>query len=172
MFLLSEIVAMIITALAMGYMFKGILPETGDEKKDFTRSTFIGGAAIILHELAHKFVATYFGGVAVYNANLPGLGLGVLLRYMNFPIFVVPAYVSIRGGLSGLAFSLTALAGPLTNLALFGVARLLVDKHLLETPDQFMMAHVFAKINLWLFIFNILPIPGFDGFQAITSLLR
>jgi len=172
MFSVFEIIAMLVTALAIGYMFKGILPETGDDKKDFIKSSVVGGAAIILHELGHKFTALYFGATAVYNANLAGLAFGVILRYMNFPIFVVPAYVSISGNIPGIAFSLVALAGPLTNLSLFLISKVLVDRHLLKTPDQFMTAHVFGKINFWLFLFNIMPIPGFDGFQAISGLLR
>jgi Zn-dependent protease len=29
-----------------------------------------------------------------------------------------------------------------------------------------------ARINLFLFIFNILPIPGFDGFQVLRFLIQ
>ncbi len=172
MFFISEIFAMIVTGLAIGYMFQGILPGTGNRREDFIRSAIIGGAAIILHELGHKFVAMYFGATAVYNANYFGLAMGVALRYMNFPIFMVPAYVSISGNVPGLAFSLIALAGPLVNLSLYLVSRVLVDKHLLNTPDQFMMVHMFGKINFWLFLFNMIPIPGFDGFQVLAGLFR
>jgi Zn-dependent protease len=29
-----------------------------------------------------------------------------------------------------------------------------------------------SKINMFLFIFNMIPIPGFDGFQIISNIIR
>lgn len=80
-------------------------------------------------------------------------------------------------------FMLISLAGPCANLLLGIVMSLLLsilNCILTLHPDLFgnrvfMAAHgVFMwamLMNILLFVFNMLPIPGFDGYHALTSFL-
>jgi len=166
MFTLFEVFEIIITIIAAGYI---LLPLAKGKLKE---SFIFAGLSIVLHELAHKFVAMSSGFSAVFHANYSGLGFGILLRFFGAPLFFVPAYVSVSGGGSVIGFIFTALAGPLTNLAIFGVCSLLLAKfnHKEWVQDHAPFIATLRMINMWLAIINILPIPGTDGFNALTSL--
>ena len=133
--------------------------------------------AIILHELAHKFVAIGFGLDAVFMAfyrNSFTLFLGFLTIISKFTgmgfMFFVPGFVSISGNGSHLQFALTALAGPLVNLALWLSSSYLLKKK--KCNKYYMPLILTKKINMFLFIFNILPIPGFDGYKIFSELTK
>jgi Zn-dependent protease len=132
----------------------------------------MAGVSIVLHELGHKFVAMASGFNAVYHANYSGLALGIILRFFSLPLFFVPAYVSISGSGSVIGYFFTALAGPLTNLSIYGICTLLLTKF---SGKEFVIENArfinsLRLINMWLGIFNLLPIPGTDGFNALVSL--
>jgi len=176
---ITEIVEIAVTILAVGYIFSGFLKkpryefELDYDKRffdweDIKYSALITAPAVIFHELAHKFVALSFGYQAVYHASYFGLALGAFLRMMSSSfIFFIPGYVSILGNGSPGTFGLVALAGPLTNLALFGLAHYALEKDLF--PKYGRILFLTKKINMWLFIFNMLPIPGFDGFKVYSG---
>ena len=182
LFVLQEIIDMVLMSLIVGYLFMGFIPRPREENYDplkayahpdrghFLFAIQAVAPAIILHELAHKFVALSFGLEAVFQAAYFFLGVGLLLKLLNFGfIFFVPAYVSITGNATALQFSMTALAGPLTNGLLWLVAAgLLRSKKVKKSWAQFLA--LTARINMFLFIFNLLPIPGFDGWQVYRGL--
>ena len=94
--------------------------------------------------------------------------LAIILVLVNFPIlFLVGGYVS-HTALPPLESALVALAGPLTNLILWAIFFSLIklDKIKKYRREIYLM----AKINLFLFIFNMLPIPGFDGYHFFRAL--
>jgi Zn-dependent protease len=68
---------------------------------------------------------------------------------------------------------LVAAAGPLANLALAGVAIVMMKK-LVNPWDAGLVSFEFfylaARINLVLFLFNLVPIPPLDGFQFFSEL--
>jgi Zn-dependent protease len=87
----------------------------------------------------------------------------------------VPAYVSIAGaGLTPLNHSAVAFAGPAVNLLLFALPFLLIrTKVLLKKHKQYLPALVMmSRINLFLFIFNMLPIPMFDGWSVYSGIIH
>ena len=182
LFAFREIVDMAVMSLVVGYIFMGFIPRPREEnydplkaykKPDTARFLFAMQAvapAVLLHELAHKFTALSFGLEAVFRAAYFYLGIGILLKLLNFGfIFFVPAYVSISGSASPLQFSLTALAGPLTNAVLWLLAVVLLKtKKVKKSWTQFLA--LTARINMFLFILNMLPIPGFDGWQFYRGL--
>jgi len=150
--------------------------------KDMGVAIAIAAPAIILHEFGHKFVAMFFGFSATFNAAYNWLIIALILKLMNFGfIFLVPAYVSSRcipGGLfcQGqnffLARSAISIAGPLMNFILWISAFLIVKKNIL--PKKYKKYEPFvilsAKINFFLMLFNMIPIPGFDGYHFFTSI--
>lgn len=156
---------------------------------DFWWACALIAPGILLHELGHKFTAMSFGQAATFHAacsvsdaatggffsSLCVLQLVVIgLKVVGFPfLFFVPAYVSFSSGVAPLAGAAIAIAGPLVHLAFWGGCTLYLRnarrvRHLSARKRLFLAFT--ARINLFLFIFNILPIPGFDGFQVLRYL--
>jgi Zn-dependent protease len=181
-FSLVEIFEILVTILGVGYIFSGILRrprhefEVYYEKKrfdwdDIKYSAIIAAPAVIFHEFAHKFVALGLGYSATYSASYFGLALGAFLRAISSGlIFFIPGYVSISGGADPGTFALIAVVGPLANLLLFIGAHYALENGWL--PKYGRILYLTKKINMWLFIFNILPIPGFDGYKFFSGLFQ
>jgi Zn-dependent protease len=100
----------------------------------------------------------------------------VLLRLAHSPfIFFVPAYVAIS--CAGLACTIlpadsaiTAFAGPAVNLALFVTAWLVLKYRRIRSRTWFAFWFITQRINLLLFVLNMLPVPGFDGWKVYSGL--
>jgi len=188
MFSVWEVIQIIITIFAVGFIFSPWRPgyfnsdlETQDQGyeriiKAIGFGAAIAAPAVLFHELAHKFLALHFGFTATYSASFIGLAIGIALKLFSPGfIFFLPGYVSISGHGTPLQFGLVALAGPLTNLALFLIF-LILAKVSANQPNSSISKYsiiweISKSINLWLFIFNMLPIPGLDGFKFYASLL-
>ena len=185
LFILGEMFDMIIMTLVVGYIFSGLFKKPVQEdydplkqikqgvfSDDFKFAVAITAPAIILHELAHKFTALSFGMQATFQAAYFFLFLGLLMKLMNFGfIFIVPAYVSIIGRATPLESSLIAFSGPAVNLILWLLALLALKKNFF--PKKYNTALLLtSKINMFLFIFNMLPIPGFDGSKVFLGLVQ
>ncbi|MEK6903972.1 MAG: M50 family metallopeptidase [Nanoarchaeota archaeon] len=179
---LTEIFYLAIMSLVLGYIFSGAVkrPRTeyelshhrGFDWQDYLNAILISAPAVILHELAHKFVAIALGFAASFKIWTFGLILGAFLKFINSPLILfAPGYVSIQGPTPEPASALISLAGPLTNLILFGIAWYLLEYSRL-TRKQAILLYLTKQINLFLFIFNMLPIPPLDGFQFFSSLIK
>ncbi|MEM2874272.1 MAG: hypothetical protein QW063_02405 [Candidatus Nanoarchaeia archaeon] len=174
-----ELVQIIVTIVAVGFIFSGRWHkphpiEYGIGKKETFWDSLrcgiaIAAPAIIMHEMAHKFLALGYGLSASYAASWWGLSVGIALKFLapGF-IFFIPGYVLVTGTGTALQFGLVALAGPLTNLILFGLFWFLAAKDV--APEYSVVWQIGKQINLWLFVFNMLPIPGLDGFKFYTSI--
>lgn len=137
---------------------------------DFWFAAMVVAPSIILHELGHKFTAMSYGLSATFNAAYLWLAIAILLKLVNFPIiFFIPAFVSIGGNPSAIQSALIAFAGPGINLFLFVIAYIVLKTQKLNVvKSQFWT--LIKNINLFLFIFNMIPIPGFDGFTVFSGL--
>lgn len=189
LFILSEIIDIILMTLFVGFIFTGVFKKPrhheaydplehykrikfGIDWDDFKFAIYVTAPAIVIHELFHKFVAMGFGLTAVFHAAYFWLGLGLLLKLMNFGfIFFVPAFVSISGGGTAMQYALTAFAGPFANLLMWLIPAYLLKIH--QVPKKTIaFAALTARINMFLFIFNMLPIPGFDGSKVFGALFN
>jgi Zn-dependent protease len=176
-FTLRELFDVVIMTLAVGYIFMDMFRRhpMGFDKKAFWFACLVTAPALIAHELAHKFVALSFGLQAEFHAAYFWLILGVALKLLRFGfIFFVPAYVSI--GAAGLAVlpsqsALIAFAGPFLNFVLFAGSWALLKQKRMKR-NTFVFLHVTKQINLFLFIFNMLPIPFFDGMKVYQGLFQ
>ena len=186
----GEIIDLIIMTLFVGYIFSDIIPvrrESYDPLVHYKRGFDFGALkfaimatapAIILHELAHKFVAIGFGLNAIFFAFYRStftLMLGIFtiiskLTGFGF-MFFVPGFVSISGNGTHLQFALTAFAGPFVNLILW-LGSLYMLKNRKYKKKYYLLLLLTSRINMFLFIFNMLPIPGFDGYKVFVGLIR
>lgn len=190
LFTLPELIDIVIMSLALGFIFKDIFKKKIIVTKDydpikaytsFTSSSayqnfifaiLVTAPAVILHEFGHKFMAINFGATATFNAAYLFLGIGILLKLMNVGfVFFVPAYVSWVGRVTAQQASMIAFAGPLVNLIIWlSAAAWLKYGKVNEKYLQFFV--LTKKINMFLFIFNMIPIPGFDGYHVIINLIN
>ena len=178
-----EIIDIVIMTFAIGYIFstfikrqptEGYDPLTYYKKnpfwEDLKLGALIAAPAVVLHELAHKFVAMSFGAVATLHAPLGWYLVIIVLRMLNFPLlFFVGGYVT-HTGLPALQSSFVSIAGPLTNIILYLVFMSIIKFNLVNRK-YYRILGISAKLNLFLAIFNMIPIPGFDGFNFFRSLM-
>jgi len=155
-------------------------------------------AAVVLHELAHGYVAFRLGdptaarlGRLTLNpfAHVDLFGtvlLPLILLFTGAPFLFgyakpVPVnFLNLRNPRRGMV--LVALAGPGMNLLLAGLSALAFRSLLsLHIPDNelltsnlaviALMAKYSVAINVSLAVFNLLPLPPLDGGRAATGLL-
>jgi Zn-dependent protease len=150
--------------------------------------------AIVLHEVAHGLMARRLGdntaeqrGRLTLNPikHIDPFGtviLPLVLAVTHAPVFgwarPVPVnYGKLRRPRRDMV--LVALAGPGMNLLLAIIGALLLAAVLALSPDPksvailFLAANAlnFVLINIFLGIFNLLPIPPFDGGHVVQGLL-
>lgn len=175
----KELLDLVIMVVGLGYIFMGtmqrpraaeIVASPGFDWQGFLWAILITAPAIVLHELAHKFVALFFDLVAVFHASYFGLGIGIFLRLIQSPFIIfVPGYVSIQGA-TPLESAVTAFVGPGMNLLLFVAAWCFLTYARRLTYHQKFLLYATKQINLFLFLFNMIPLPPFDGFHVVSGL--
>ena len=148
--------------------------------------------AIALHEVAHGWMARYFGD---RTAELLGrLSLNPLRHIDPIGTVLVPGFLLATSGMlfgwakavpvapqalrrPRLALPLVALAGPLANVVmaalwcavLAGIVRVNGNETLIRWIAS--MAQAGIVNNVILALFNLLPIPGLDGGRVVGGLL-
>ena len=187
---IGEIVDLILMTIFVGYIFSDIIPVRRDSYDPLTHyrrgfdfealkfAILATAPAIIVYEMAHKFMALGFGLSATFFAFYRSsftLMLGILaviskLTGFGF-VFIVPGFVGISGNGTNLQFALAAFAGPFVNLILWLGSWYLFKNKIYRKKHHLLLA-LTQRINMFLFIFNMLPIPGFDGYKVFTGLIR
>lgn len=137
-------------------------------------SLFTAGLGFMLHELAHKYVAQRMGCLAYYRMWSWGLALALITSilsgggfifaapgavYISYPIH--PFYIDyekLRRGEGLISYS-----GPLANIAL-AIVFYVVYK--LSSGLIALIGLQGFRINSWLAIFNLIPIPPLDGWKV------
>lgn len=146
--------------------------------------------SIILHEIAHGYVALFFGDDTAKRAGR--LTLNPIAHVDPVGTLIVPALLALKGiGFFGWAKPvpvnlaklrsprnhgvLVALAGPATNLLLAlgaGIAfKVLFANSYGPLGIVAEVIYVFGLMNVSLAIFNLMPIPPLDGSVLFERLL-
>ena len=152
--------------------------------------------AIVFHEVAHGWMALALGDPTAAEQNrltlnplrhVDPIGTVVvpgLLALAKAPVFgwARPVPVDrwrLRNPRSGMM--LVAAAGPGINLVMAGVSAVLLGLLLLTYDEaivpsalaRFLTANLmnFITINIFLALFNLLPVPPFDGAHIVEGLL-
>ena len=115
-------------------------------------------SAFLVHELAHKFLAQYYGSWAEFRAQISGLLITAISALPIMPFkFIAPGAVMV--GLSDRdKFGRVALIGPLTNLVM-GFSFLLMSLFYSSSP----YFAIGASFNGWIALFNLIPFGVLDG---------
>lgn len=195
----QEVIDIIIMSVFLGWLFEDLLkPKTllnvddddivnkylGKKKSKWFQSNFffsvlVVSPAVILHELGHKFVAMGFGLDATFFAFYHDsftLGLAALAAFLKLTgfgfVFIVPGFVGISAGASSMQSFWIAFAGPLVH-AVFFVGSLLIEKFVTNISARTKEYLYLSKwINGLLFLINMLPIPGIDGWAVYTNFIN
>src|ERR687897_1045658 len=114
-------------------------------------------SAFLVHELAHKFLAQFYGSWAEFRAYMWGLVITAISALPMMPFkFIAPGAVMI--GLSDRSkFGRVALIGPLTNLVM-GYSFLFLSFY---SFSPYFVAG--ASFNGWIALFNLMPFGVLDG---------
>ncbi len=181
---IREIIDMVIMTVILGYIFMDYIkrPKTeydvigyksGFDFEDFKLAMLITAPGIIFHELSHKFVALAFGLIATFHASFFGLSLGLLLKLFHSPFIIfAPGFVEINGPASNIISAVISFAGPFINLVLFVTGWCILNYKKKLTKKEAMIWYMTKQINLFLFIFNMLPIPPLDGSKVFFNLIN
>jgi Zn-dependent protease len=152
--------------------------------------------AIVFHEVAHGFVAKLLGDPTAHQ--MKRLSLNPIRHVDPFGTIVLPGILAlIKAPVFGWAkpvpvlkqrlrnprygMMLVAAAGPASNLVLAAVGAVLLgllSRSLNAAPAEGSLVHFtilnlfnFLSINIFLALFNLLPIPPFDGSHIVEGLL-
>ena len=144
--------------------------------------------AIILHEVSHGYVAYLLGDPTAKNSRR--LSLNPVRHIDPFGTLILPALLIIlSGGRAAFGYAkpvpvnpnyfknfrvgmfLTGIAGPTTNIVLAALSAILV-RGLGASSTAGLILYSFARINLVLVFFNMIPIPPLDGSRVIPLFLN
>ncbi len=125
----------------------------------FVVSMFTVGIGFLVHEIAHKYFAQKYHCIAEFRANDQMLLIAIVMAFFGF-IFAAPGAVMIVGRLTKKQNGIVSLAGPMSNLVL---ALLFLTTHFIY-PN--IISIYGALINTFLGLFNLLPLPIFDGIKV------
>ena len=158
----------------------------------FTDNSFIEAAlfililipTIIVHEVSHGFVANLLGDPTARNAGR--LTLNPIPHIDPFGSILLPAMLALANGpLFGWAkpvpvnpgrfsnptghMAVTAVAGPVSNVLLAALLARLVLPSLSGVIEEIVFWVI--VLNLFLAVFNMLPIPPLDGSRLLPLVL-
>ena len=124
--------------------------------------------AFVLHELAHKFAARNYGCWAEFRADSGGLRFGIILAAALGIVFMAPGAVMVAGNTTRSQFGKIALAGPVTNVALWLLGLIIVLFGLTEYGIIKTIIEPWMWGNAILGTFNMIPWGPLDGKKIKT----
>ena len=166
---MRELRDIVIAAAVLAIAFS-VSWDTSTFVKNLTPAAIGVSLGFILHELAHRFLAKKYKCYAEFRLWTQGLVLALALAVLTNGSFIFAApgavYIQQRADLWGRPVmiskkqnGLISLAGPITNIILAAI--FLSIAFFTGIASQIMFFA--ASVNIWLAIFNMLPIPPLDG---------
>ena len=159
------------------------------QPKEFFMITLVVVFSICLHEFFHAWTALKLGDPTAADRGhltlnpLKQMGPMSILMFLilGFAWGAVPVDTYVLRARNRHAAAIVALAGPATNFVLFLIGffffgflqtriSYLVENEAAAQTVVLMFAYL-GVYNAFLCIFNLLPIPGLDGWAALTEYL-
>lgn len=154
----KEILDLFKAWIAISIAFAVILRGNLNFLTAFVVSMVTVGAGFLGHELAHKAVAQHYNHFAEFRAYNLMLLLAIVFSFLGF-VFAAPGAVMISGNVLKKQNGHISLAGPLTNFA-FAILFLILN---ITTPSLGLVWTYGFQINVWLGLFNMIPVWMLDG---------
>jgi Zn-dependent protease len=175
----EELTHLLIAWISLAFVFSiGYFVRAGPRAFTlfFVISLIAVGSGFILHELAHKYTARYFGHWAEFRISQQGLLLTFLFSALTLgqvvfaapgATVIIPAGAIFGYGLTRRENGIISAAGPITNL-LLALVFFLASNLYTYIPVSFQNFYAILCsygifINVWLAAFNLLPIWVLDG---------
>ena len=119
--------------------------------------------AFLVHETAHKVVARKYGCWAEFRASPGGLRFGIFIAALTGIVFMAPGAVMVAGNTTRSQFGKIALAGPVSNVALWGLGLGAILLGAANHPLGELILYPWLWGNAILGLFNMLPFGPLDG---------
>ena len=161
--------------------------ETSNDWKNFSGFIFILSlmiASISLHEFFHAFFAFLLGDYSIFREGYLRLNF---FKYVQTIDLILPAIIflfvgvffpngavyiqeeNIRNRISSL---IVHISGVFSQVIFIFTILILINSDLHFLSEDFKsLLHASAAIQVMILIINLLPIPGYDGWNAIFSLI-
>ncbi|MCA9365511.1 site-2 protease family protein [Candidatus Kaiserbacteria bacterium] len=145
--------------------------------------------SVVLHEMAHGYAANWLGDP---TARLAGrLSANPVVHIDPLMSVILPAFLILSGSpiLFGAAKpvpynpynlsnqkwgeAIVAVAGPVMNLAIAFIFAMLINFHMMLGLSAMFVQVAFSivMLNIFLALFNLIPIPPLDGSKILPRLL-
>lgn len=152
----------------------------------FSIAVFVGFLfiSVAIHETMHALVAYKLGDDLAHSQGRISLNplqhidpiltiaLPAMMLLLGLPPILAAKPVPINTNrISGdeLGLAAVGIAGPLSNLALAAIAAVLFNTVVPTTGLINDLFDLFIKLNVGLFVFNMLPIPPLDGSRLLYA---
>lgn len=127
---------------------------------------FVFWLSFMIHEFAHKFTAQRYGMYAHFRMTVQGYYLSAVAILFAIPIFGT-GVMAVGGAKDIDDYAKSTVAGPLSNLVVAGLLFIIAEivvivSGSLSLPVEFIIYYGML-LNSFLGLFNMIPIPGFDG---------
>ena len=119
--------------------------------------------AFLVHETAHKVVARKYGCWAEFRASPGGLRFGIFIAALTGIVFMAPGAVMVAGNTTRSQFGKIALAGPVSNVALWGLGLGAILLGAANSTLGELILYPWLWGNAILGLFNMLPFGPLDG---------
>lgn len=142
-------------------------------------------ASVALHEFFHAFFAYMFGDYTVFSSGY--LRLNIFKYFDNFGSLIFPlilfcfigmffpgaaVFISTNNIKNRFSLFIVDIAGVFSQiLFIFLIIILLTSNSLNFSNDFTALLHGAAFVQVILLVFNLLPIPGYDGWNAIFAIV-
>lgn len=166
--------------IALGFFAVGDIFQALNNPTNYVKSGILLGLVIspafLLHEIAHKISARIYGCWAEFRVSPGGLRFGILFAALTGWVIMAPGAVMVAGHTTRSQFGKVALAGPVSNVALWFIGIILILLGF-ETSGEFTVPYGDAnKGLLWwwcvsnagLALFNMIPLGPLDGKKIKT----